>query len=127
MRAQGSVLRLRKEWVENECYCNYLLFRGLRHCSRRWLVQRIQPWAFKIRHFARASSEESSGEIPLHSTLDHGSCGRLEWVFGKYNGLRSSLLIPNFRVRAVWNGILLAEIILHRSWKQMRKDDGNDG
>ena len=35
--------------------------------------------AFNIRYVARASSEESSCRIPLHSTLDHGNCDISEW------------------------------------------------
>lgn len=71
--------------------------------------------AFNIRHLAQASSEESSCGVPLHSTLDHGSCDRSGWASSRYIGMRLSLLIPNFLVRAVLNGILLAEVILHRS------------
>lgn len=33
----------------------------------------------------------------------------------KYIGMRLSLLIPNFLVRTVLNGILLGEVVLHRS------------
>lgn len=33
----------------------------------------------------------------------------------KYIGTRLSLLIPNFLVRTVLNGILLGEVVLHRS------------
>lgn len=36
--------------------------------------------AFKIRHVAQASSEESSCGVPLHSTLDDGNCDRSEWA-----------------------------------------------
>lgn len=99
-----------------ECMLLYILFQGLQRCSRRWLVQRIQPWGHSrlgtLLKLLRRSQVVGYHCIPPWTT---GTAIDQNGLSSKYNGTRLSLLIPNFLVRAVLNGILLAGVILHRS------------
>lgn len=75
---------------------------------------------------ARASSEDL--QVVGHPCIPPWITGAAidqNGLYSKYNGIRSSLFIPNFLVRVVLNGILLVKVILYaRSKGQKEKDAG---
>lgn len=60
------------------CMLLYILFQGLQRCSRRWLVQRIQPWGHsRLGTLLKLLRRSQVVGLPLHSTLDHGNCDKI--------------------------------------------------